>query len=510
MRKKIVKSTLTVGIMTFLSRLLGLIREMVFASTFGATAGMDAFLVAFKIPNFFRRLFAEGAFSQAFVPILAEHKTQDSKAELRQFIANVSGTLAGFVFIVAVLGSLGASIFVFMFAPGFIQSPAKFLLAKEMLRITFPYLFFISLTALSGGILNTFNRFSVPAVTPVILNLCLIVATVFFAPHLAHPVQAAAWGVLIAGVLQFGFQLPFLYRLGLLVWPKWGLYYPGVKRILTLMVPALFGASVAQISLLFDTLFASFLPTGSVSWLYYADRLMQFPLGVFGVALSTVILPHLAKSHAQKKSQQFKESIDFAINLIIVVALPAAVGLWVLSGPLLMTLFNYGAFSPHDVARSQACLMAFSLGLIFFILVKALVSSYYAAKDMKTPVKIAVVSMITNFLLNALLIWPLQVVGLALSTSIASFVNVALLGYGLHKKQVYHFKTKKLLFLFQTALASAIMYGVITECLDLFGQFSQLTAAFRVLHLIAIISIGILSYVLSLLLFGIRKRHFVY
>lgn len=510
MSKKLFKSTFIVASMTFLSRVLGLVREVVFASTFGANAGMDAFLVAFKIPNFFRRLFAEGAFSQAFVPVLSEHKTKDSRDELRAFIAHVAGTLAAMVFVVAVIGSLCASVWVFIFAPGFIQEPEKYALAKQLLRITFPYLFFISLTALSGGILNTFNRFSVPALTPVILNVCLIVATLFFAHDFAHPVNAAAWGVLVAGFLQLAFQLPFLYRLGLLVWPKWGLYYPGVRRIMTLMVPALFGASVAQLSLLIDTLFASFLPTGSVSWLYYADRLMQFPLGVFGVALSTVILPYLAKSHAEGKPAVFSAAIAWAIKLIILVAVPAATGLWVLSGPLLTALFHYGAFSLQDVARSRQCLMAFSLGVVFFILVKVLVSSYYAAQDMKTPVKMAVIALLVNVILNAILIWPLQVAGLALSTSIASMVNVTLLLYGMHVKRVFRFGQEALYLALKTIVACAFMYGVLTVLVHYVGPFSALSMLHRLADLGMMILLGGLSYFGVLFALGVRKHHIVY
>ena len=510
MSKKLFKATVTVALMTFLSRVLGLLREIVFASTFGASAGMDAFLVAFKIPNFLRRLFAEGAFSQAFVPVLSEHKTKDSTAQLRTFIANVSGTLAVLVFLVAVIGSLCASVWVFIFAPGFYHTPEKYLQAKEMLRITFPYIFFISLTALSGGILNTFNRFSVPALTPVILNISLIVATLVFAHDFTHPVNAAAWGVLVAGVLQFAFQLPFLYKLGFLVWPKWGLYYPGVKKIMKLMVPALFGASVAQLSLLIDTLFASFLPTGSVSWLYYADRLMQFPLGVFGVALSTVILPHLAQSYALKKHHTFSQAIDWALKLIVMVALPAATALWVLSGPLLISLFNYGAFSIADVAKSRQCLMAFSLGLLFFILVKVLVSSYYATQDMKTPVKIAAFCMLCNMILNAILIWPFQVAGLALATSLTSMLNVLLLFYGMHVKKMFRIRRDFFQLTLKTIMASTVMYWVLSQLLQHFGKFADFSMMHRLRDLGLVIIIGALSYFALLLLLGVRKRHFVY
>lgn len=437
MSRQLLKSTAVTGSMTLLSRILGLVREMFFASFFGATAGMDAFLVAFKIPNFLRRLFAEGAFAQSFVPVLSETKATQDEVTLRELIQRTAGTLAVIVFIISLIGMLTSAVWIAIFAPGFITDPTKFHLSATLLRITFPYLFFISLTALAGGVLNTCGKFAVPAFTPVLLNVSLILCTVFLSKYFKYPVTAIAWGVLIAGVVQFLFQLPFLWRLKLLVWPKWGWQFPLVKRILKLMVPILIGASVTQIGLFIDTMFASLLRTGSVSWLYYSDRLMQFPLGVFGVALSTVILPHLSKHHAIKNEAEYQRALDWALKMVVLFAVPAALGLLLLSGPLLMTLFNYGKFDFFDVQMAQLSLRMFALGLPFFIMVKVLVSAFFARQDMKTPVKVAVIALLVNIIGNATLIWPMQHAGIALATSLASLVNVALLFWVLRRHKIF-------------------------------------------------------------------------
>jgi putative peptidoglycan lipid II flippase len=416
-----------VSLLTGVSRVLGLFREIVFATIFGATSGMDAFLVAFKIPNFLRRLFAEGAFSQAFVPILGEYKAKESDENFKRLIQRVSGSLALVVFLVSVIGSLTSAFWIGVFAPGFWHQAEKFAWSVEMLRITFPYLFFISLTALCGSVLNTLGKFAIPAITPVILNVVLIVGAVFFRGFFHLPVMVLAWSVLIAGILQFLFQLPFLIRLGVFRWPVVAFRDPGVQRVLRLMLPALFGASVAQISLLFDTLFASFLKTGSVSWLYYADRLMQFPLGVFGVALSTVILPHLSKSVAEKDHEAYQKGLAFGLRWVFLIGLPASVGLMVLAKPLVWTFLAYGAFNAVDATMTSHSLMAFGLGVVCFMAVKVLVTGFYSRQEIKIPVKIATLSVAVNVILNAILMIPLAHVGIALATTIASLVNMGCL-----------------------------------------------------------------------------------
>ena len=338
-----------------LSRVLGLVRDIVIARYFGASAtvGADAFFVAFKIPNFLRRLFAEGAFAQAFVPVLSEYQTKSSRDEVKSLVDHVAGTLGVCLLLLTVIGVFAAPLLALIFAPGFSQYEDKLALTADMLRLTFPYLFFISLTAFAGSILNSNNRFGVPAFTPVLLNLALIGATFYLTPYLQEPVMALAWGVLIAGIAQLFFQLPFLKRIDLLPRPKWGWRHSGVRKIMKLMVPALFGVSVSQINLLLDTLLASFLQTGSVAWLYFSDRLVELPLGVFGIAIATVILPSLSRKHASedtKVSQQgYQQTMDWGLRSVFVIGMPAALALCVLAEPMLTTLFQYGEMTGHDV-----------------------------------------------------------------------------------------------------------------------------------------------------------------
>ncbi|MGH8313341.1 MAG: murein biosynthesis integral membrane protein MurJ, partial [Gammaproteobacteria bacterium] len=370
MSRALFKATSLVGGMTFLSRILGFARDVVLARYFGAGAVMDAFFVAFKIPNFLRRTFGEGAFSLAFVPVISEYKTTREHDEVKELADRVAGSLGLVLLIVTVIGVIAAPVLVWIFAPGFSAHESKYELTVAMVRITFPYLLFISLTAFAGGILNTYGRFGVPAFTPVLLNIVLIAAAVWLAPHMHNPGMALAWGVFVAGVVQLAFQVPFLWRLKLLPRPRLSDGHEAVRRILKLMLPALFGSSVTQINLVVDTIIASFLATGSVSWLYYSDRLMEFPLGVFSIALSTVILPNLAQHFAAKSSAGFSATLDWALRLAVVVAIPAAVGLFFLAGPLLVTLFNYGHFNAYDSRMAEASVMAYAVGLVGFTLVK--------------------------------------------------------------------------------------------------------------------------------------------
>ena len=437
-RVRLLRGTFTVGVMTLASRVLGFARDMVIAGTFGAGLGTDAFFVAFRIPNFLRRLFAEGAFAQAFVPVLAEWRERRGTGAVRELVAATAGTLGGVLLVASALGALAAPLLIHVFAPGFAlrAEPGKAALAADMLRVTFPYLLFISLTALAGGVLNTFGRFAVPALTPVLLNLSLIAAALWAAPRFERPVEALAWGVFAAGALQLAFQLPFLARLGLLGRPRWGWRHPGVRRILRLMGPGIVGSSVAQVNLLVDTVIASFLTTGSISWLYYADRLVEFPLGVFGIALGTVALPALSARHAAGDAAGFAAILDRALRWTGLIALPAALGLALLAGPILATLFGYGAFGERDVAMSARALAAYALGLPAYVLVKVLAPGYYARQDTRTPVRIAVLAMGANVLLNLLLVVPLAHAGLALASALSAWLNAGLLYRGLRRRGV--------------------------------------------------------------------------
>jgi putative peptidoglycan lipid II flippase len=435
----LLKSLSTVGAHTFLSRVLGFVRDLVFAQIFGANAQTDAFFVAFKIPNFLRRLFGEGAFATAFVPVLTEYRARREVRELRDFVDHVAGSLGLVTLGVSLVGVVAAPLVVALFAFGWVLDgeTAKLALSAEMLRLTFPYLFFISLTAFAGGILNAHERFAVPAFTPVLLNLCLIAAALWLAPQMQQGIVALAWGVLIAGVTQFTFQLPFLAKIGLLPRPRPGFHDPGVRRVLKLMVPAVFAVSVTQINLLLDTVLASFLVSGSISWLYYSDRLMEFPVGVLGVALSTVILPRLSRRQAEAAPEAFSHTLDWGLRTSLVFGVPAAVGLAMLAGPLMATLFQSAAFDAHDVAMAERSLMAYALGLQAFLLIKVLAPGFYARQDTKTPVKIGVIAMLANMLMNLALILPLRHAGLALATSLAAYLNAFLLLRGLRRSGAY-------------------------------------------------------------------------
>ncbi|MBV9576656.1 MAG: murein biosynthesis integral membrane protein MurJ, partial [Gammaproteobacteria bacterium] len=437
MSKSLIKSTSVVVVMTMISRVFGFLRDMITASIFGASAQFDAFSIAFRIPNLMRRLFAEGSFSQAFVPILSEYQKQKSQEEAQRFINAMSGTLGLTLLVVTILGMLTAPWIVRIFAPGFETSGERFALAVTMLRITFPYLMLISLTAFSGAILNTYSRFWVAAFTPVFLNIIMIGTAIWLSPRFAEPIIGLAWGVFIAGIVQLFFQWPFLKNLHLLPRPTVNFKDPGVRRVLKLMVPALFGVSVGQINLLVDSVFASLLVVGSVSWLYYSDRLMEFPLGVFGVAISTVILPHLSRHHATQSNEYFSLTLDWALRAVLLIGVPAGVVLAVMSGPMLSTLFQYGRFDGHAVRMASQSLTAFAIGIAPFMLVKILAAGFYAKQDMRTPVRIAVVAMISNTLLNILLIWPLAHAGIALATSLAALINTSCLFYFLRKRNYY-------------------------------------------------------------------------
>jgi len=442
---KLLKSTLTVGMATIVSRLLGFVRDVVFARYFGASGATDAFFLAFKIPNFMRRLFAEGSFSLAFVPVLAEVRSHGDKAELRDLIDHVAGTLLGVLLVVTAVGIIAAPAVLAIFAPGWmLDGRPEFWLSVDMLRVTFPYILLISLTALSGGILNTFDRFLVPALTPVLLNLALIGAAVLLSTRFEVPVKALAWGVLLAGILQFAVQVPALMRLGLLPRPRWGWRHSGVRKILKLMIPTLFGSSVAQVNLLLDSILATFLISGSVTWLYYSDRLLEFPLGVFGVALSTVILPNLSRKFAQQSTDAFSATLDWALRLALIITIPSAIGLAVLASPILITMFQYQAFRPEDVEMTALSLAAYAIGLPAFIAVKVLAPGYYAQQDTRTPVRYAIVSMVTNMVLNLVFVGILlglafkgPHMGLAMASTCAAYLNAAMLFRGLRKRNTY-------------------------------------------------------------------------
>ena len=508
MSHKLFKSTSIVAGMTLLSRLLGFARDVVLAVIFGAGPAFDAYVIAFKIPNFMRRLFGEGAFAQAFVPVLAEYRTQKTPEEVQDFVNRIAGTLAGIVLLVMLLAEIIAPLIVIVFAPGFIHDPLRFQLASHMMRITFPYLLFISLTAFSGAILNTYGKFAVPAFTPVLLNISLIAVAWLWAPHASEPIVVLAWGVLIGGAAQLAIQLPFLKKLNLLPKPRFSLKDAGVKRVIKLMIPALFGVSVVQLGLLMDNFFASFLPAGSISWLYYSDRLTYLPLGVIGVAIATVVMPNLSRQHSSNSQTVFSDTVDWGLRCVVVIGVPAAVALFVLAGPLLATLIHHGAFNARDVVMTRKSLMAFSVGLPGFMLVKILASAFYSRQNIRTPVKIAVIAMLTNLVLNLLLIVPLKHAGLALATSLSSLLNSALLLRLLLRHNIYRPQKKWGALILRIVFANVVMAGLLWWLSGHLSQWLIWHTWQRTWHLSLIIVLGMLVYFASLFTVGLRWRHF--
>jgi len=512
-RPGLLQSSVVVSAVTMLSRVLGLLRDIAIAAAFGATASADAFFIAFKIPNFLRRLFAEGAFAQAFVPVLADYREAGSLAAIQGFVNRVAGMLGGALLLITALTVLAAPLVAAVFAPGFVSQPEKFRLTSEMIRITFPYLMLISMTGFCGAILNSYGRFAVPAFTPIFLNLSLIFAALVAAPWFDEPVFALAWGVFLAGIVQLLFQLPALYRLDLVPRPIWDGRDEGVRRILKLMVPALFGVSVSQINLLLDTVLASFLPTGSVSWLYYSDRLAELPLGVFGIAIATVILPSLSAHRAADRENAFAGTLDWALRTVLVIGVPAAAALVLLAEPILITLFQNGALTPHDVAMAALSLRAYSLGLLAFMLVKILAPGYYARQDTKTPVKIGIAAMVANMVMNLAFVLPLMYLwnighlGLALATSLAAYLNAGLLLRGLLRDGVYRFRPGWAGHALRLGAATVAMCLALSSLVPETALWLDWGWQQRAVELLKVCVAGVAIYILVHLLTGTRPAH---
>ena len=504
----LLKALAAVSSMTLLSRILGFVRDAIIARVFGAGMLTDAFFVAFKIPNLLRRLFAEGAFSQAFVPILAEYKNRRGHDATQVLVNQVGTALTLALVAIALLGVIGAPWVAYISAPGFRADPDKFELTVTLLRIIFPYIVFISLVALAAGILNTHSKFSVPAFAPVLLNVAMIGAALWLAPYFDPPVLALGWGVAIGGVLQLAWMLPHLLKIRMLPRPTRHFDDPGLRRVLTLMAPATLGVSVAQISLLINTIFASFLASGSVSWLYYADRLMEFPAGMLGVALGTILLPSLAKHYADDNPGDYSKLLDWGLRLTLLLALPAAAALAVLAVPLIATLFNYGAFTATDVTMTQRALVAYSVGLVGIILVKVLAPGFYARQNIRTPVKIAIVTLVATQLMNLAFIIPLGHAGLALSIGLAACLNAGLLLHLLKKHGIYQPQPGWTSYFLRVLLAVVLMAAMLFYTMG--DTQWWLAAGFldRILRLSLLVGGGIVLYFAALGLMGFRPGQF--
>ena len=504
----LLRALFAVSSLTMVSRVMGYVRDFLFARIFGASLATDAFFVAFRIPNLLRRMFAEGAFSQAFVPVLSQFKNRNSAEDTRSMIDAVATLLFLALVVTAALGIAAAPLIVYVTAPGFASDPEKYALTVTMLRITFPYIGFISLVALAAGILNTWNRFAVPAITPVLLNVSLILAALLFADHFDPPVLALAWAVCVGGALQLAFQVPFLARLGLL--PRWrlDLSHPGVRRVLFLMAPAAFGVSVSQISLLINQVFASFLVTGSVSWLYYADRLMELPAGVLGVALGTILLPSLSKYHADANPLEYQRLIDWGLRLTILLALPAAAALAVMALPLIATLFHYGRFSAGDAFMTRQALMAYSLGLIGMILVKILAPAFYARQNVVTPVKIGIATLFATQAMNLVFIGPLKHAGLALAIGLGACLNAGLLYFMLRRQGIFTPQPGWPAFLLKVGGSVGIMAIVLFSSMGEAPWWLGAPAPQKFAAIAGLVALGAAAYFGCLAALGFRVRDF--
>jgi len=512
-RGGLLKSSAVVSSMTMMSRVLGLVRDILFARFIGAGGDADAFYVAFKIPNFLRRLFAEGAFAQAFVPVLSEYRQNGSVEAVRHFLDRVAGCLGVSLFAIVSVVVIASPVVTAIFGSGFLfrGETEKFWLTADLVRITFPYLFLISMTGFAGSILNSYDRFAIPALTPVLLNLVLIGAAAFIAPKLDTPVYALAWGVFVAGVLQLSLQLPFLMRLGLLPRPKVDWRDKAVKKVLTLMAPAMFGVSVSQINLTLDTILASFLIDGSITWLYFSDRLVELPLGVFGVGIATVILPNLSRKFASDDGR-FGETVVWGLRMVMLVGLPAALALVVIAEPVLLTLFQYDKMTTHDIEMAALSLRAYAVGLCAFMLIKVLASAYFSRQDTRTPVKIGIIAMVANmgfnliFVLPLMWLWNIGHLGLAMATACSAYLNVWLLHRGLKRDGVYSGVPRYAAFWLKLATATVVMAVVLILTLQWQQSYAGLGGAQRILQLAVLVGSGGVSFCVALLASGFKLQ----
>ncbi|MDO8988926.1 MAG: murein biosynthesis integral membrane protein MurJ [Sideroxyarcus sp.] len=506
----LLKALAAVSSLTLVSRILAFVRDILIARIFGAGMANDAYIIATRLPNMLRRLFAEGAFSQAFVPIFGEYNKRRGHDETKLLVDHVTTLLALALFVVTFVGIVAAPFIITISAPGFVKDAEKFDLTVHLLRITSPYIFFISLVSVAAGILNTYNKFWVPAVAPILLNVCLIGGALWLAPYFDQPIVGLAWAWFIAGFVQLAFQIPFLKKIGMLPSFRLNLKDEGMWRVVRQMGPAVFGVSIAQISLLINTVFASLLAVGSVSWLYYADRLMEFPAGLLGAALGTILLPSLSKHHADNSTAEYSKLLDWGLRLVFMLTLPAALALGMIAVPVLSTFFQHGAFLDTDVLKSSHALVGYSVGLIGIIAVKVLAPGFYARQDIRTPVKIGIATLVATQLMNLLFIFGLDLkhAGLALSIGLGACFNSTILFYFLRKRGIYRpepgwgkFFLKLCIALL--ALGLTLWFGMGSEQQWLVGRGWA-----RIVHLSWLVVLGVAVYFAVLFALGFRPRDF--
>ncbi len=496
--------------MTFLSRISGLVRDMVLSYFIGATPAADAFFVAFRIPNFFRRLFAEGAFSQAFVPVLASYRNRGPLEQMREFVAVMGGNFIVVMTMMSLLGVVAAPLFVIIFAPGFRSDPVRLDMTAEMLRITFPYLGFISLTAFAGALLNSFHRYAIPAFTPVWLNLTMIVAAVFVAPTFETPVMALAWGVFAAGLIQLLFQVPALRGINMFLRPRVELGHPGVKRVGRLMVPAIFAGSVSQINALVDSIIASLLASGSISWLYYSDRLMELPIGIVAVTIATVLLPNLSRLSSKDDLVAFDRTVDWGVRTCLLFGVPAAAALYVLALPLMATVFFHGVMTSFDVVMASLSLQAFAVGLLGLCLAKVTSPAYFAREDTRTPFRIAVVTVALNIVISLALFRVMGHVGVAFATATSAIVQSYLLLRGTIRRGLYRPGRAFALFVGKVVAATAAMVVVVILTSPPDADWMRLSLLHRSMWMAGLCVLGGGVYFGVMMLTGFRLRDLRY
>ncbi len=523
------RGLLSFGSMTMISRVFGLLRDVVISSVFGANAATDAFWVAFRIPNFMRRLFAEGSFTTAFVPVFTQIKETRPHADLKTLISRTAGTLGGVLLVIVGVGMIFTPQVALLFSPGAAHDPQKLDLTIQLLRLTFPFLMFVSLTALAGGALNSFNRFGMPALAPVILNICMIAGALWLSPLLQTPILALGWAILFGGVVQLLFLLPQLARLDLLALPRWGWGHPDVRKVMRLMVPTLFGSSVAQINLLLDTVIASLLIAGSQTWLSQADRFLELPLGVFGIALGTVILPTLSRHHVNTDHAGFSKALDWGLRTTLMIAVPAMLGLMLLSRPLVATLFQHGQFTAFDTRMAALSVFGLSFGLPAFALVKVVLPAFYSRQDTKTPVRAGVASLVANMFFNVIFlailyylwvpstlqqgsVWtalskvPGLHFALGLASAVASYLNLALLWHWLKRAGVYEAQPGWGKFLLRLLIACVLMTGAVLVGLHWAPDFTRVALMQRIAWLSVLVLGGVFIYLLAMFAVGFRAR----
>ena len=504
----LLKAVFTVSGMTLASRVTGLVRESLKAAVFGAGASMDAFEAAFRLPNLLRRLFAEGAFSQAFVPILAEYRRTRGHDQTRDLVSRVATLMAVVLLVVTALGILAAPWLVYLLAGAFAREPSKAALTADLISVVFPYILFISLTSLAGGVLNVPRRFAIPAFTPVLLNLAIIGAALFLAPHVDPPIMALAWGVFAGGVAQLALQIVPLARLGMLPRPNFGWRDEGVRRVLAAMAPAILGVSAAQISILINTQLAAMLGEGRIAWISYADRLMEFPTALLGVAVGTVLLPTLARHGGEGDETRYSALLDWGLRLVVLLAAPAAIALWLLALPLVSTLYQYGRFGAGDALATRAALVGYSVGLVGIVAVKILAPGFYARQDLKTPVRVAIAAVGVSVTLGFLLMQVIGHAGLTLATSVAALFNATTLLVLLRRRRIYVPSGGWLAFLAKIVVATGVLAAVIVAAAGPAGAWLHSGPAERIARLVLVVAAGAAAYFGSLWLLGFRLRDF--